>query len=104
MKNDEVTRTIVISAIIIIIGIIFLYTNALGIDIGYKMSGGEETVDEEIKEEELIRDYEKYKSEYELYKDSSNFTMQKWAKNAVQKANDIADRYNTLNESNKLEK
>lgn len=99
------TETILIILIVLIVVFTFLYNTQVGIKIGYWLNGGEKIKSvERDNSAAMLRDYNEYRTTYEKYKDSTNPTALGWAESAKEKANIIADKYNMINENNKLNK
>ena len=88
-----------IALILILIGaILFFYFNPLGIKIGYSIHGGKEPVkvSETLNAEAIYHEYLNQIDTYDRYRNDDNPTAQKWAENAKNKANELADQYNEL--------
>ena len=95
MKANDVERLAVILLILAAI-LVFLYTDPIGIKIGYRISGGEKTAELTENEQALLRDYKEYVMTYKTYRDSDNPTCRSWAETAKQKANAMADEYGRI--------
>lgn len=104
--NTNIKMVIIIFALILVV-LIITYMTPLGIKIGYYINGGKKqktTNETDTYKEELLRDYEKYKYNYELYKESLNPTSKKWSINFMIKANEIAEKFNKISTDIKLDK
>ena len=103
-------KFIILFIVIIIIALLwFLYFDPFGIQLGYKLNGGQETTLVESTKtlnqtaDEIKLNYIEQVDTYNLYKNSDNITAQKWAENAKLKANQLADEYYNITKIN-LEK
>ena len=104
MNNNYLRDILSVTVAVILVLLIIMYNTPLGIKFGYWLSGGSTTkTATTVSTEELLKNYNDYKTTFELYKDSTNPTAQGWAKNAKEKANKIVDEYNKI-EENKIEK
>lgn len=103
--KESIFKLIVIIVASLVLIFEFLYIDPIGIKIGYMANGGYSNTEPNQKNaDELLRDYKEQLQTYDAYKNSTNPTAQKWAKTALQKANDIAETYNNLKQKDILKK
>lgn len=88
---------IIVVLLVFVLVFEFLYLNPLGIKIGYMISGGyRNNPQSEEMQEEVLREYNEQVRLYEMYKNDENRTAKKWSDNAKKKANELADKYNSI--------
>lgn len=94
---NQKKEVIIYVVIVLLVILAFLRFTPIGIELSYWLMGGKEPVDESetINFEDIEFEYKKQISIYEKYCDSENPEQQKWAETARQKANELANEYNT---------
>lgn len=104
IKMNEYSKYILIISIVLIIIVIFSIVSPIGIKIFYSLSGGKEP-DETVavNTDKLKQEYYIQVNNYERYYGSDNAVQQKWALNAKNRANEIADEYNSVIGNKELE-